>query len=56
MRGTASFGIPKVEGRATVARMRKARGVWRKVEAELVAGRERILGKRDLSGARAREL
>lgn len=46
-----SLGIPKVEGRASVGGSRNAGGMGRKVEGELVARREGILGKRDLSGA-----
>lgn len=51
MGGTPSLTVPKVELWASVGGWRDARGVRREVEAELVAGREGILGKRDLSGA-----
>ena len=43
--------VLKAELWASVGGWRDARGVRRKVEAELVAGREGILGKRDMSGA-----
>lgn len=51
MGGTRSLAVPKVERWASVGGWRDAWGVRREVEAELVAGREGILGKRDLSGA-----
>jgi hypothetical protein len=48
---TPSLTVAKVELCASVGGWRDAWGVRREVEAELVAGREGILGKRDLSGA-----
>jgi len=51
MGGTPSLTIPKVERWASVGGRRDPGGVRREVETELAAGREGILGKRDLSGA-----